>query len=78
MPIYDYKCRDCGAVKELLMRKPADNIRCPECGSQAMEKLVSASYHINMSAEAKGTTCCGRAERCAAPPCSNGQKCHRH
>jgi putative FmdB family regulatory protein len=78
VPIYDYKCRDCGTVKEVLVRRLEDRARCPECGSEAMEKLVSASYRINMNASAPGTTCCGRAERCDSPPCSTGRQCHRH
>lgn len=78
MPIYDYKCRDCGSVKEVLVRRLEEQARCPECGSEAMEKLVSASYHINMNTAAKGATCCGRAERCEESPCSRGEKCRRH
>ena len=78
MPIYDYKCRICGAEKEILIRRAGDTPMCPECGSEAMNKLVSASYHINMSNPSKGGTCCGRAERCDSPPCSTGRQCHRH
>lgn len=77
MPIYDYRCRDCGAVKEVLVRRVEDDARCPECGSEAMEKLVSASYIINMNASAAGNTCCGRSDRCEESPCSKGEECRR-
>jgi putative FmdB family regulatory protein len=78
MALYDYKCRNCGAVSEILMRKADDCAKCPECGSEDMGKLVSASYRINMNASQKSNTCCGRAERCDSPPCSTGRQCHRH
>ncbi|MDY6911092.1 MAG: zinc ribbon domain-containing protein [Chloroflexota bacterium] len=78
MPIYDYKCAECDTVSELLVRAVDSSvIACPECGSSDMEKLLSASYMIQMGAPAPGTTCCGLEERCATPACSEGGTCCR-
>ena len=77
MPIYDYECKQCGTISELLVRHPDSDLRCPECGSIDMERLISASYAIKMDAAAPGTTCCGRAERCEKLPCSGGEACRR-
>ena len=78
MPIYDYKCDECGTVSELLVRNMDSSvIACPECGSKDMEKLISASYMIQMGAPPAGNTCCGREERCATPACSEGGTCCR-
>jgi putative FmdB family regulatory protein len=77
MPIYDYRCRECGRVSEVFVRTTTGKVRCPHCGSEGMEQLVSASYMIKMDAEAPGTTCCGRTERCETPPCSSGDVCRR-
>lgn len=77
MPIYDYRCKECGAISELLVRNSDNDARCPECGSINMEKKISASYAIKTGAAAPGTTCCGRAERCEKPPCSSGETCYR-
>ncbi len=77
MPIFDYRCNQCDTVSELLLRNPDNDVKCPQCGSINMEKLVSASYTIKMEATAPGTTCCGRAERCEQPPCSSGDICRR-
>ena len=44
MPIYEYKCRKCGSSFELL-RRMSDSDRdlvCPECRSEAVERLMSA------------------------------------
>lgn len=79
MPLYDYRCRGCGALSELLVRSTEFYVKCPECGSDDMERLVSASYNIRMDAPSSdNTTCCGRSERCEAPPCHTDESCHRH
>jgi putative FmdB family regulatory protein len=76
MPIYDFKCRDCGKVSEILVRgadgRPA---QCTGCGSENLERLISASYIIKTEVPTSGATCCGRAERCEKPPCSTGDTC---
>ncbi len=77
MPIYDYKCEDCGQVSEILVRNPSDTTRCPGCGSGNVERLVAAASVIRMDGPMPGRTCCGREERCVAPPCSTGDTCHR-
>jgi putative FmdB family regulatory protein len=78
MPIYDYRCRECGKVSEIFLRSlHSEAIRCPACGSENLERLISSSYMIRMEASAPGTTCCGRETRCDAPPCSTGDVCRR-
>lgn len=44
MPIYEYRCAECGFQKEFLQRvsdKPLKD--CPECGKPALDKLVTAA-----------------------------------
>jgi len=43
MPIYEYRCEECGEIYERLRRmQDADsNLRCPRCGSETVERLVS-------------------------------------
>ena len=77
MPIYDFKCQECGKVSEILLRNSDQSVHCPDCGSENMEKLISASYMVKTDVSAPGTTCCGRAERCETPPCSTGDVCRR-
>ncbi|MCI0432845.1 MAG: zinc ribbon domain-containing protein [Gemmatimonadetes bacterium] len=40
MPIYEYRCGDCGHAFELLIRS-ADTPACPECGSEDLERQTS-------------------------------------
>ena len=39
MPLYDFQCRQCDTVKELLTRS-GDQPHCPSCGTQ-MVRLLS-------------------------------------
>ncbi|MFC1924522.1 zinc ribbon domain-containing protein [Chloroflexota bacterium] len=79
MPIYEFKCRDCSEVSEILcLSSEGHTFVCPECGSSNMERLISSSYLVKASPRASGKTCCGREERCETPACSTGESCHSH
>lgn len=44
MPIYEYRCQDCGAELEVLQKmSDALLVDCPACGKAALRKKVSAS-----------------------------------
>ena len=45
MPMYDYRCKNCGEVfEELVMSSstPDEEITCPKCQENKAEKLFSA------------------------------------
>ncbi len=43
MPIYEYKCQNCGYYFEILQRISEEPLStCPECKKNALKKLVSA------------------------------------
>lgn len=42
MPLFNYKCKDCGNVMELFVHNDDDEIVCTECESKNCEKMVSA------------------------------------
>ena len=44
MPIYEYKCESCGHQVEILQKiSDAPAKTCPDCGKDALKKLVSAA-----------------------------------
>jgi putative FmdB family regulatory protein len=80
MPIYEYRCKACGAVSEYLVGLGGNNerIQCRSCGGSEMNRILSASSFTLQSAKrTPGRTCCGREERCETPPCSNAGTCRR-
>jgi len=79
MPIYEYKCRSCGQVSEVLTHGSANlkQVLCLNCGSDDVQKILSVPNLVKEKTTSPGTTCCGRAERCDKPPCSSGKGCQR-
>ena len=77
MPLYEYRCGQCGAVSEVLVRRPDSAPTCPNCGAGDLERLYSVSYLIRADTGRQGGTCCGRETPCDAPPCSTGDGCRR-
>ncbi|HEC26562.1 MAG TPA: zinc ribbon domain-containing protein [Gammaproteobacteria bacterium] len=44
MPIYEYKCEECGHQLEVIQRFSDDLLtECPKCNKQALKKMISAS-----------------------------------
>ena len=41
MPIFEYRCAACGRDFEQLFLKASPSPRCPSCGSEDVEKLLS-------------------------------------
>lgn len=80
MPIYEYRCEDCGKVTEVFQKglKQEEPIVCSYCGSTKLTRLFSTPGMVRIGSSApKGTTCCGRTERCETPPCSTDGTCKR-
>ncbi|WP_072867426.1 FmdB family zinc ribbon protein [Desulfofundulus thermosubterraneus] len=78
MPVYDFKCQDCGHIWEVNISGGSGYPEsCPNCQSNSLTRLFPAPYVMKGSSRPAGTTCCGRTERCSAPPCSSGNSCRR-
>lgn len=80
MPIYEFRCKECGRMSEFRVSgySASQALVCSSCGSQDLERLISAPSLLRVEAKAPGTTCCGREERCESPPCFTGEGCQRY
>ncbi len=45
MPIYEFKCLKCEEDFETLVFRSDDNVTCPHCDSNKLERLMSACGH---------------------------------
>ncbi len=64
MPIYEFQCEECGRVSEILVFSAGNPIKCPECGSERLKKLMSATSSLSGSNThtlpgPNDTGCCG-------------------
>ncbi len=64
MPIYEYRCEECGEKFEKLVRlsTSTSEIECPNCSGQKVEKLIS-TFCARMSS----TTAMAPAAACSTP-----------
>ena len=82
MPIYEYRCKDCGKISKFLVGvvQGEVEIKCKYCESKELERIFSKCFVRTGGAiisSQSGMTCCGRAEHCEKPPCSNDRICKR-
>lgn len=70
MPIYEYRCQECGSLSEFLVSRmggtPTD-LKCNQCGSDKMSKALSTiAVH-----QAAGASPC-QSGHCPVPPAQRG------
>jgi putative FmdB family regulatory protein len=78
MPIYEYRCENCGKITEVLQKRMdlEEQLKCFNCGSKQLKKMISVpAVMIKQKSSSNGRTCCGRIERCDTPPCSDNGTC---
>ena len=57
MPLYEYRCANCGHVMEVLEKADTNGRHtCEKCGSHQMQKLFS-SFAVGGSAQSSGGSC---------------------
>lgn len=46
MPIYEYKCQDCGCIQEELMLVPVTPRRCEECAGKMKIQISRNTFQL--------------------------------
>ena len=70
MPIYEYKCDDCGTKFEKLVRSgtQASEVECPSCGENHLKQELSTfAAHANGHAKAPEGPMCPSGGMCRTP-----------
>ena len=57
MPIYTYRCKDCGSVSDFLVGVVADKekLQCKKCGSKKVERALT-SFSVGSSNGSSGSS----------------------
>ena len=71
MPIFEFRCLECGNLFEKLFLSPNEKveIECPECGSNSFERAVSLSSYT------LGAGPGGNQAKITSKSCSSGNEC---
>jgi putative FmdB family regulatory protein len=79
MPIYEYRCEECGTVTDFLQKSAfvSEKVTCESCGSENVVRLLSTANVSVSGGRPAGKTCCGSDSRCDTPPCSVDNVCRR-
>ncbi|MCX5816348.1 MAG: zinc ribbon domain-containing protein [Proteobacteria bacterium] len=70
MPIYEYRCKDCGGISEFIVFGKDDELHCRSCNSENLEKLLSAHNTKGSGgsfASDSPASCCGAPGSCGSP-----------
>jgi putative FmdB family regulatory protein len=68
MPIFDYKCADCGAAFEKLVRRD-ETVTCPKCNSASVAKQLSVcAVHGVWSSHDQACATCNGGKDCSTCP----------
>lgn len=72
MPIYEYKCQDCGTKFEKLVRRQGETpeLECPSCGQKHLKQELSTFAAHAGGAKSQDAPMCP-----SGGPCSNPGMC---
>ncbi|MFA6009090.1 MAG: FmdB family zinc ribbon protein [Desulfobacteraceae bacterium] len=82
MPLFDYHCKTCGKLSEILMISSEQQPICRHCGGSNLEKIMSAPSSLTGAARSGfpgpgDTACCGSSPGAAAGCAGPGSCCGR-
>lgn len=73
MPIYEYRCQDCGTKFEKLVRRQEEGVVCPACGESHLRPELST-----FAAHASGTSRSAEMPACPSGMCRTPDLCGRN
>jgi putative FmdB family regulatory protein len=71
MPLYEYECKSCDSMVELLVRSETDATECPSCGKTELERVLSVPSAPAVKSQ-QSLPVAGSGGSCGAPRCCGG------
>ncbi|QCX33257.1 zinc ribbon domain-containing protein [Caloramator sp. E03] len=59
MPLFNYKCLECGNIFEELVRTADEKVACPKCKSNKVEKKLPHRLNSSSSVPVSHKSSCG-------------------
>jgi len=72
MPIYEFRCEDCGEEFETLVLSSKEEVRCPQCRGEKVKRLMSVC--ASSTDEGSSSTASGSCSGCTATSCAGCTK----
>ncbi len=78
MPLYEYDCKSCHHVVEILLRSNDQKPQCPDCGGDELERQMSAPAAPSVKGgqssrgDQSSLPVTAPGEGCGAPRCCGG------
>jgi len=72
MPIYEFKCSKCSEFFELLLMNSSkdDEVKCPKCGSDAFERVISSTNFAMGGSSGNKTPVSSQTRSCSSGSCT--------
>ncbi|MBA3029992.1 MAG: zinc ribbon domain-containing protein [Proteobacteria bacterium] len=72
MPIYEFKCLKCNDCFEILImgRDETVETKCPNCGSEDFERILSAANHAVRGTSGPGSSAMSTSRSCSSGSCT--------
>lgn len=64
MPILEYRCAKCGKKFEELVKKCDEQVRCPDCGGEAIREWAGTMYSATGKPSKKCNGNCSACDGC--------------
>lgn len=72
MPLYEYHCKKCDSLVEVLVRTSEEIPECPDCGSKKLEKQLSVAAAPAVNGSSLPVAGSSEAPTCGRPQCGSG------
>ena len=72
MPIYEFKCLDCGEYFEILIMKTDETVEmaCPKCRAENFERILSSTNYAMAEGAAAGGGVSSQTRTCSNGSCT--------
>jgi putative FmdB family regulatory protein len=72
MPIYEFKCLECGEYFEILVMKSEESVEmaCPKCKSESFERILSSTNYAMGEGAGAGKGASAQTRNCSSGSCT--------